>query len=165
MSLTQDAPGTPNPAAPAQPAAPPAPQTATPNQYHLHGGGISITYYPEGFSPGPIVSGKGPLRLIYQDAQRSLSFHDDEVRTVDVPDLGTLISVTLVRTVDIGDTTFSLLLPHVVLPAQTGASAFIRTEGITTVHRAFVALIGHAQAEVYSVTRLRGTAVRAILPM
>jgi hypothetical protein len=165
MSLTHDAPGAPTPAAPAQPAAPQAPQTTTPNQYHLHGGGLSVTYYPEGFSPGPIIQGKGPLRLVYQDALRSLSFHDDEVRTVDVPDLGTLISVTLVRTVDIGFTSFSLLLPHVVLPAHTGASAFVKTEGITTVHRAFVAMLGHAQAEVYSVTPLSGTAVRGILPM
>ena len=106
MSSTQGAAGTPGPAAATQPSAPQTPETVTPNQYHLQGGGISITYYPEGFSPGPIVQGQGPLRFTYQDAHRALSFHGDEVRAVDVPDLGTVVSVTLVRSVDTGATTF-----------------------------------------------------------
>jgi hypothetical protein len=138
-----------------------APATATPNQYHLHGGGISVSYFPEGF--GPVTRGGG--RLFYQDAQRSLSFTGEQIRTADVADLGTVVSVTIVPTVDVGDTTFSLVLPQVSLPPQLGASAHIETFGVTTIHRAFVRLIGQAQHEVYTVTPLRGTASRGILPV
>jgi hypothetical protein len=137
-------------------------QASTPNQYHLHGGGISVSYFPEGFGP---VSAGGAGRLIYQDAVRSLNFTGQDVRVVTVADLGTIVSVTLVRTVDTGNTTFSLLLPHVNLPASSHASVHIQTDGITTVHRVFVGMIGHTQSETYTVTRLQGTASRAILPM
>ena len=51
----------------------------SPNQYHLHGGGIFVAYYPDGF--GPILGGRGPLHLVYQDAARSLSFYGAEVAT------------------------------------------------------------------------------------
>ena len=135
---------------------------AAPNQYHLHGGGISVSYYPDGF--GPPVAGRGRLRLVYQDALRSLSFYDDEVRFVVVPDLGTIVSVTLVMTVDTGSTTFSLLIPDVQLPHDQ-TSIDIHTDGITTIHRVFVALIGHPQSETYTVTRLHGTAAVGPLPL
>lgn len=133
-----------------------------PNQYHLHGGGISVSYYPDGF--GPPIAGRGSLRLVYQDVHQSLPFYDDDVRTVDVADLGTVVSVTLVMTVDTGSTTFSLLVPDIQLPEQEN-SVFIHTEGITTVHRVFVALIGHPQSETYTVTSLRGTAAVGPLPL
>ena len=135
---------------------------AAPNQYHLHGGGISVSYYPDGF--GPLIQGRGRLRLVYQDAFRSLSFYDDEVRIVDVPDLGTIVSVTLVMTVDTGSTTFSVLIPGVQLP-QDQSSVSIHTDGITTIHRVFVALIGHPQSETYTVTPLHGTAAVGPLPL
>ena len=70
-----------------------------PNQYHLQGGGISISYFPSG--EGPIRLNQGPLVLSYQDAHQSRAFFADEVRTVEVADLGTVVSVTLVLTVDI----------------------------------------------------------------
>ena len=136
--------------------------TSVPNQYHLRGDGISVSYYPEGF--GPIIGGRGSLRLVYQDAHQSHAFYGDEVRTVDVADLGTVVSVTLVMTVDIGSTTFSILVPDVQLPEQQN-SVFIHTEGITTVHRAFVGLIGHPQSETYTVTALSGTAAVGPLPL
>jgi len=132
-----------------------------PNQYHLHGGGISVSYYPQG--EGPVFQNRGRLRLVYQDVHQSRAFFDDDVRTVDVPDLGTVVSVTLILTVDTGSTTFSLLIPQVDLPDQPEPSVFIRTEAITTVHRAFVGLIGHPQAETYTVTALHGTASIGVL--
>ena len=134
----------------------------SPNQYHLNGGGVSVSYYPDGF--GPPIEGRGSLRLVYQDVHQSISFYDDDVRTVAVPDLGTVVSVTLVMTVDTGSTTFSLLVPDVDLP-EGQSSVFIDTEGITTVHRIFVALIGHPQSETYSVTGLCGTAAVGPLPL
>jgi hypothetical protein len=133
-----------------------------PNQYHIQGGGISVSYYPDGF--GPPVLDRGSLLFVYQDAHRSQSFFSDQVRTIKVDDLGTVVSVTLVETVDTGSTTFSLLVPDVQLPEQQ-TSVFIRTEGITTVHRVFVALIGHPQSETYTVTALDGTAAVGPLPL
>lgn len=135
---------------------------SVPNQYHVNGGGISVSYYPDGF--GPPVEDRGSLLLVYQDAHRSQSYFSDEVRTVKVDDLGMVVSVTLVESVDIGSTTFSLLVPDVQLPEQQ-TSVFIHTEGITTVHRVFVALIGHPQSETYTVTALDGTAAAGPLPL
>jgi hypothetical protein len=106
---------------------------------------------------------RGRLQLTYQDAHRSLPFYQNDVRTVDVADLGTIVSVTLVLTVDIGSTTFSLLVPRVVLPGGQ-PSAFVHTDGVTTIHRAFVGAIGHPQTDSYTVTRLDGTASSGILP-
>jgi hypothetical protein len=134
----------------------------SPNQYHLQGGGISVAYYPAGF--GPIKEGRGPLHLVYQDAFRSLAFYGEEVRTVEVPDLGTVVSVTIVETVDTGYTSFSLPVADVELPTDQ-SSVFMHTEGITTVHRIFVALIGHPQSETYTVTPLNGTAAVGPLPL
>ncbi len=133
-----------------------------PNQYHVQGGSISVSYYPDGF--GPPVLDRGSLIFVYQDAHRSQSFLSDQVRTVKVDDLGMVVSVTLVESVDTGSTTFSLLVPDVQLPDQQ-TSVFIRTKGITTVHRVFVALIGHPQAETYMVTALDGTAAVGPLPL
>ena len=137
--------------------------TSIPNQYYLHGDGTSISYYSDGF--GPLIEGRGRVQLVYQDAYLSQAFYTDEVRTVEVNDLGTVVSVTLVMAVDIGSTTFSLLVPGVELP-EPGNSVFINSEGITTVHRAFVELIGHPpQDKTYTVTELSGTAVAGPLPL
>jgi len=135
-----------------------------PNQYHVHGGGISVSYYPEG--SGPPAEGRGRLIFVYQDAHRSESFFSDgnDVRTVNVDDLGMMVSVTIAETTDTGSTTFSLLIPDVELPGQH-SSVSIRTKGITAIHRAFVAPIGHPQAETYSVTELDGTASSGLLPL
>ena len=132
-----------------------------PNQYHLRGEGISVAYYPDGF--GPVPEGRGPLHVVYQDAFRSLAFYGEEARTVKVSDLGTVVSMTIVETVDTGYTSFSLLVPNVDLPADP-SSVSINTEGITTIHRIFVALIGHPQSESYTVTPLNGTAAVGPLP-
>lgn len=139
----------------------PGSTTITPNQYHLHGGGISVSFYPEG--SGPPIEGRGPLRFTYHDALRSLSFFGDEVRTVDVADLGTVASVTIVHTVDTGSTSVSLLVPTVVLPSN--APVPISTDLITTLHRFFVTAIGHPQREVYTVTELTGVASAEPLPV
>jgi hypothetical protein len=137
-------------------------KVTSPNQYHVRGGGISVAYYPDGF--GPIPEDPGPLHLVYQDAFRSLAFYGDQVRTVEVPDLGTVVSVTIVEAVDTGYTSFSLLVPDVDLPTDQ-SSVSVNTEGITTVNRIFAALIGHPQSETYTVTSLDGTAAVGPLPL
>jgi hypothetical protein len=144
------------------PAAPAAPALAVPNQYHLSGGGKTVSFFPDGF--GPIGPG-GATQFVYQDATRSLRFPADEVRTVEVPDIGTLVSVTLQESIDIGSTSFTLVVPAVRLPAAPGASVHISTDAITTTHRILAGLIGHAQSETYVVTHLSGTASRGPLPL
>jgi hypothetical protein len=147
----------------AQQAAPSgAPAVVTPNQYHLTGRGLTISYFPDGLGP---IGPAGGTHLIYQDAHRTLTFQLNEIREVDVPDVGLLLSVTINRTIDIGFTSFTVIVPHVRLPDILGASAHISTDGITTTHRIFAGLIGHAQAESYVVTKLTGTAVHGILPL
>ena len=137
----------------------PQPQTFTaPNHYHLSGGGISVTYLPTGAG--------GVAHLQYQDPHRTLNFSGDQIRTVEVPDLATVVSVTLMLTVDSGSTTFSVLIPRATLQSTTGSSTTIHTDGITTVHRFGLAPIFNlGQDELYTVTPLRGNASNAIIPL
>ena len=133
--------------------------TSTPNQFHLSGGGLSVSYFPDGSGP---VTTEGRLTLTYQDAHHSRSFFTKAVRTTPTDDLGAVVSVTLITSIDTGYTTFSLLVPTVNLPA--GGAAAIQAEGITTIHRVFVGQMGHAQVETYVVTPLSGTAAAGVLP-
>ena len=95
------------------------------NMFTAAGGGLHVSYSTNGIDGKPHLS--------YQDPVRSLSFTGDEIRRVE-GDLGAVVSVTIVRTVDSGSTSFSLLVPHVNV-APFG-SVSISTEGITT-HHAF----------------------------
>jgi hypothetical protein len=125
-------------------------QFVQPNLFTLAGGGLHVSYATSGFDRKPHFS--------YQSPQQALSFSGDEIRTVDVQDLGVVVSVTIVPSIDAGTTTFSLLVPRVNLPAQF-ATAPIRTDGITT-HHAFSIVPGfnQGQREFYTVTALHGTA-------
>lgn len=144
------------------PTTPAVPLTRTPNQFHLHGSHITVSYYPDGF--GPIEADEGPTVLTYHDPHRSLTFRAKEVRTVEVPDVGTIVSVTLLLTVDAGSTTFSLVVPAVAIP-QNESSVTIHTDAITTAHHFSIGGFGFPQRETYSVTALTGTAAVGILPL
>lgn len=134
----------------------------SPNQYQLSGEGISVAYFPDGF--GPVLAGPdGPVCMTYQDSAHKLAFRRAEINEVDVPDMGTVLSVVLDRSVDLGDTTFSLLLPSIELPDQLGASTRVEALGVTTAHRTFLA--GKAQRETYMVAQLYGEATVGVLPM
>ena len=134
-------------------------QLLTPNVWTLSGGGILVRYYTN----PPILPAP---RLIYQDGQRTLSFSGAEIRSNDVPDLGTLVSVTIVPTVDAAFVTFSLLLPQVNLLQQGPiTSATVSTEAIQTTHTGLLdPPLGHGQQEFYTVIALTGTASHALLP-
>jgi hypothetical protein len=69
----------------------------------------------------------------------------------------------LATTADTDMITFSLLIPTVQLP-ESESSVSINTSGITTVHRALVALTGQPQSETYTFTALSGTAALGSLP-
>jgi hypothetical protein len=134
------------------------PRFIKPDLYELTGNGITVSYLPTGAG--------GLAHFSYQDSQRTLHFIGAQIRRVQVPDLGAVVSVTLVMTVDSGSITFSVLIPDVNLPDQRGASAPIQTEGITTTHRfSIVPIFNQGQRELYSVTPLSGSALAVIIPL
>jgi hypothetical protein len=126
-----------------------------PNQFHLSGSGLTVSYYPGGLGP---IRQDGPICLVYQDASRTRAFVKKELTIDTATGLGTIVTVTIDETVDLGDTTFSLLLPDVRLPQEASPSAAIQTLGITTFHRTFLAGPGQGQQETYSATELTGDA-------
>jgi hypothetical protein len=72
-------------------------------------------------------------------------------------EIGTMVTVTIFKTIDSGSTSFTLIVPHVNLDQAT--SVPIVTEGITTLHRfSIVPALNHGQTELYTVVRLTGTA-------
>jgi hypothetical protein len=121
-----------------------------PTSWNLFGGGIHVSY-----------SVAGPT-FIYQDPHRVLHFTGGQIRVVDVPDIGVLVSVTIILTVDTGSTTFTLVLPRVNLPAPPAlpSAVPVTTEAITTVHHfSLIPSLQHGQQDFYRVTTLHGTAV------
>ncbi len=117
-----------------------------PNLFTVSGRYISATVALSGFDGKP--------KATYHDAQRVLSFSGDEI-TFEDGALGTLVTVTIARTVDFGSTTFTVVLPRVNL---IGNHHQIRTIGITTLHRTSIAGIGNGQLTEYTTVRLHGTA-------
>jgi hypothetical protein len=122
--------------------------TVTPNLYQLSGHHLHVTYSTTSFAGKPTMT--------YQDAHQSKSFTGDEIRTVEC-DLGTLVSVTLRMTVDVGSTSLSVVIPRMrVSPAGVAA---VHTECITTVHSTpFAPQTIQGQADTYTITTLQGTA-------
>jgi hypothetical protein len=120
-----------------------------PNLYQLSGRDVHVTYSRTSLTGQP--------QFLYQDRTLSKVFAGDQIETVEVPALGEIVSVTISQTVDLGSTTFSVLLPFVNLLGHT--SAAVHTEGITTMHRTSLAPpLNQGQRETYVVTALRGTA-------
>lgn len=135
-------------------------QLTSPNQYQFSGHGIHVSYLPSGAG--------GVSHLTYQDTHRTVSFSgDQDIRKVETPDLGTLVSVTLSILPDVGSTTFSLVVPLVNLVNQRGSSAAVHTFGVTTMHSMPFAGPSHqlGQRESYTVTLLSGTASLGIIPL
>ena len=102
----------------------------------------------------------GP-NLHYHQGPVVKDFTGKDIRVVEVPDIGTLVSGTIHMTPDSGSTTFTLLLPIVNLPPPPASPAAVpvTTDGITTLHRfSTVAAADHGQQETYTVTPLQGTA-------
>jgi len=121
----------------------------TPDLYTLHGGGLHVSYSTTGIDGKP--------HFTYQDSQGSTSFSGDQIEVAKTP-VGDLVTVFIRRTVDSGSTSFSVLIPTVNLPG-TSTPVNIHTEGITAVHRfSIIPALNRGQTEVYSFTRLSGTA-------
>jgi hypothetical protein len=120
----------------------------SPNLYSLSGSHVHLSYATTGIDGKP--------HLTYQDSTRSLSFSGDEIQSVDTW-AGTLVSVTIVKTVDTGSTSFSFFLPSVNIdPIVLGAPWPVHTEGITTIHR--IGLLNRGQLNAFTVVALHGSA-------
>jgi hypothetical protein len=118
-----------------------------PNLFDLHGNGLTISLALSGLDGRPHFS--------YQDAHQSLNFTGDEI-TFEQTLLGDLATVVILRTVDAGSTTFTLLVPRVNLLGSS--SHVIHTLGIATMQRTTIAGLGHGQLTTYQTSRLRGSA-------
>lgn len=117
------------------------------NNFVLTGEHVHVTY------SATSITGKPLLR--YQDAHISMSFEGDAIRTVE-SDVGTLVSVTLMTTVDSGSTTFTLIVPHVNIDS---GSAPVHTYGLRTIHRfSLVPALMSGQLDTSRVCALHGTA-------
>jgi len=123
-----------------------------PNLFVLSGGGINVTYTTTGFDGKP--------HFTYTSWFITHTFSGTQIKT-ESSVLGTLVSVTILQTVDSGSTTFTVLIPRINL--NQGEALAITTEGITTHHRfsIFPAAM-HGQLDTYNVATLTGTAQHAV---
>lgn len=125
------------------------PAASGPNLFSLNGHDVSVTITLGGIDGKPSVS--------YHDSAHVLQFTGDQV-TVEETGLGRLVTVTTVRTVDVGSTTFTVVLPALDL---AGGNDRVTTIGVTTRHRTTLGAIGHGQLTTYTVFQLEGTAAEA----
>lgn len=123
-------------------------QNNVPNVYQLAGDGIQITY--------TVSNTNGEAQLDYQDAQGSRTFTGNQINSEQSP-LGTLVTVFLLQTVDMGSTTLTLVVPGVNLGNTTEQP--IETFAVVT-NNLFSILEMHKprQTQVYQVNSLQGTA-------
>ncbi len=119
-----------------------------PNLYTLRSHNLQITYATTGL--------EGKPHLQYNDGNLILQFSGSDVRTTHTP-IGTLVTVTLKKSIDAGATSFSLLVPVINLDRANHVP--VRTFCITTIHRfSLIPILNHGQAENYQVTELTGSA-------
>lgn len=125
--------------------------TVQPNLYHLSGHDLHVTFSR--------TSLNGQPQFVYQDRTHSKTFRGADIQIDSVEALGEIVSVTIASTPDLGSTTFSVLIPFINLISEK--SAFVHTDGITTMHRTSLAPpLDQGQRETYVVTALRGTATQ-----
>ena len=123
---------------------------AEPNLFHLTGNHVSVDYTTAGLDGKP--------RLNYQDSMRSLQFEADQIESVPT-EAGTIVTVTIAKTVDAGHTSFSVLIPRVNIEPP-GTTPAVHTLGITTIHRFSLAhVFDRGQLDSYTAVRLVGTAM------
>jgi hypothetical protein len=118
-----------------------------PNLYELSGNNLHVTYSTTSITGKPLFH--------YHDGFQVKNFSGNEIQVAETV-LGNLVTVFLIRTIDSGSTTFTLLVPAVHLPPSNVAG--IKTEGITTLHKFAIVNPPQGQTELYTVQRLQGTA-------
>ena len=119
-----------------------------PNLFSLTGHGVSVTLTLSGIDGRP--------QLSYHDSVRAQSFSGDDLALEDNEGLGRTATVTIVKSLDVGHTTFTLVLP--VLNENAPGPYAVQTVGITTLHATFLGRIGRPQLTDFHVVHLHGTA-------
>jgi hypothetical protein len=123
-------------------------QSGNPNHYQLTSNEVQITYTPS--------NSNGQPELSYQGSHGNLTFTGSDIRSEETTP-GTLITVFLVRTVDMGSVTLTLLMPGVNLADTTEQP--IQTLAIETQNLFSVVDRNKArQTQIYQVYNLQGTA-------
>jgi hypothetical protein len=117
-----------------------------PNQYDLVGQGVTISYSTSNIAGQPTLS--------YKKGRQTLNFAGDEIGVLDTG-IGSLVTVTIAKTVDRGFTSFSFLLPAISL---TKTKQTFQTIGLTTVHKTTIGGPVTGPQETYKSIALRGTA-------
>ena len=118
-----------------------------PTLFELSGDGIHVTYTTSSIQGKPLFN--------YHDNFQVRNFSGSEIETVETI-VGKLVSVFLIRTIDGGSTSFTVLIPSIHLPPSNVSN--VRTEGITTLHKFSIVNPPQGQTELYSFHRLHGTA-------
>ena len=124
-----------------------------PNKYTLKGGHITFVYFPAIIDGRPAVT--------YTDHSGTKNFFGTAVRAENIG-VGTLVTVTLVMTIDTGGTDFSVLIPGIELADAKSKQTF-STDGVTTVFKGPDS-IPRSPAQTYEFLHMNGVAESVILP-
>jgi len=117
-----------------------------PNLFELKGTGVAVTY--------STTSIDGTPRFTFKKGRQTLNFSGNQITTL-AAGIGTLVSVMIASIPDKSTTTFSVLLPA-ILVSGSNRQAF-RTLGITTVAATSIAGVKGVQ-QTYKTVLLRGSA-------
>ncbi len=121
------------------------PLTRKPAAFILQGGDLHIIFSPFGSDGQP--------HLEYRDSSQTLTFAEDQIRTLDT-EIGTLVTVTIQLVPDVGNTSFTLVVPRVNLQSH---ETQISTFGVTTHNRTpFILVPVQGQTQTYRVKELHG---------
>lgn len=121
------------------------PGTRKPGVFILRGGDLHIVFAPS--------ASDGQPHLEYCDSSRTLTFSGNQIRTLET-EIGTMVTATIQLIPDVGNTSFTLIVPQVNLQSP---ETQIHTFGVTTHHRTpFILIPASSQTETYKVTELQG---------
>jgi hypothetical protein len=130
-------------------------------EYKFQGEGITASYFPHG-AGGPLVQGRPETFFTYQDHHMSKAFGEQDVDVQQIENVGTLVSVALVKedVFALGGaaiTTFTVIVPAMGVTEDSPQS--FKTKSITTVQAAvYVERLVFPALQTYKVDHLDGTA-------
>jgi hypothetical protein len=119
------------------------------NRFDLNGRNVTVTYGEAGADGSPYLN--------YASNDVFLTFKGDQIR-VQNTDLGKVVSVSIRMTIDTGSTSFTILVPRVLMSKGSGKTT-IKTVGITTIHKfSVLPMLLRGQDDLYTTIALSGTA-------
>lgn len=121
-------------------------QSNQPNQFEFTGD-ATVTYSTTSFAGKPQFS--------YRDSHFNENFTGDQIRTQS-SELGSEVTVSLVRTVDAGNTTLTLLVPTINMHGQQ--QQHFETIAILSRHQSGLLPSKQAAGQTYQALKLHGVA-------